>query len=154
MSVYQQAKGSPILKGVIVLLFGILIYVLYEPYQIREREENNKKESRARLVNIRAAQLLYISDHGSYAPSIDSLVAFIKGKIASGTVPEDTFKPLVFSPFSPDSLLHTPGSWRPYSVISVDTTVIKKYFAEDPDGYGSIGSLTDDSRVNKASWEE
>jgi hypothetical protein len=36
----------------------------------------------------------------------------------------------------------------------VDTTVIKKYVVEDPDGYGSIGSLTDDSRVNKASWEE
>lgn len=154
MSVYHEAKGSPILKGVIVLLFGILIYVLYEPYKVREQEETNKKESRARLINIRAAQLLHITEFGNYAPSIDSLVLFVKGKFAEGTVPEDTFKPLTLSAFDADSLLHTPGSWRPYSVTSVDTTVIKKYFADDPDGFGSIGSLTDDSRVNKASWEE
>ncbi len=154
MSVYHQSKGSPILKAVIVLLFGVLIYVLYEPYKIREEEETNKRESRARLTNIRAAQLLYITEHGKYAPSIDSLVVYVKGRMAAGTVPEGTFTPLTMSPFDPDSLLRSPGSWRPYAVTSVDTTVIKKYLAEDPDGYGSIGSLTDDSRVNKASWEE
>ena len=154
MSVYQETKGSPILKAVIVLLFGILIYIIYEPYQIREQEESNKRESRARLMNIRSAQLLYITDFGKYAPSIDSLIAFVKGKIAAGTVPADTFRPLTMSAFDPDSLHHTPGSLRPYSVTSVDSTVIKKYVAEDPDGYGTIGSLTDDSRVNKASWEE
>jgi type II secretory pathway pseudopilin PulG len=154
MSVYSQAKGSPILKAVIAVLFGILIYVLYEPYQIREQEETNKRESRARLMNIRSAQLMYITDYGKYAPSIDSLVLYVKAKIAAGTVPQDTFRPLTLSPFDADSLLRTPGSQRPYYVTSVDTTVIKKYVVEDPDGYGSIGSLTDDSRVNKASWEE
>lgn len=154
MSVYSQAKGSPILKAVIAVLFGVLIYVLYEPYQIREQEERNKKESRARLVNIRAAQLMYITEHGKYAPSIDSLVIYVKSKIAAGTIPPDTFRPLTFSAFDPDSLLRTPGSQRPYYLTSVDTTVIKKYVVEDPDGYGAIGSLTDDSRVNKASWEE
>src|SRR5512139_493111 len=135
MSVYSQAKGSPILKGVIVLLFGILIYVLYEPYQVREQVELNRRESRARLVNIRAGQLMYITDYAKYAPSIDSLVAYIKGKIAAGTVPSDTFKPLTTSAFDPDSLLRTPGSQRPYIVTSVDTTVIKKYVVEDPDGH-------------------
>lgn len=154
MSVYQQAKGSPILKGIIVLLFAILIYVLYEPYKVREQEESNKRESRARLVDIRAAQLLYIGEFGKYAPTLDSLITYVKKRIAEGTVPPDTFKPLSLSPFEPDSLLHTPGSWRPYMLMSVDTTVIKKYVVEDPDGHGSIGSLTDDGRVNKASWEE
>ena len=154
MSVYQDAKGSPILKGIIVVLFAILIYILYEPYKVREEEERNRKESRARMIDIRAGQLMYITQYNKYAPSIDSLVSFIKTKIASGTVPEDTFRPLTLSPFHPDSLLHTPGSWRSYDVRSVDTTVIKKYVVEDPDGYGSIGSLTDDARVNKASWEE
>lgn len=154
MSVYQESKGSPILKAIIVVLFGVLIYVLYQPYKIREQEELYKKESRVRMLDIRAAQLMYISEYGKYAKTIDSLVAYINIKAAASAVPEGTFKPLSMSPFVPESLLHTPGSWSPYEITAVDTTVIKKYVVNDPDGYGSIGSLTDDSRVNKASWEE
>ena len=154
MSVYQDAKGSPILKGVIVVLFGVLIYVLYQPYKIKEEQEIDKKEARARMVDIRAAQLLYIGQYGKYADSLDSLVSFVNFKMANDSIPEDTFKPLSLSPFVPESLLHTPGSWKPFDLVAVDTTVIKKYVLTDPDGYGSIGSLTDDSRVNKASWEE
>jgi hypothetical protein len=152
MSVYQEAKGSPILKAVIVVLFGVLAYVLYEPYMIREQEETNKRESRARMINIRQAQLLHIGQFGRYNTSMDSLVSFIN------TLPDSIrtmhFRPLALSPFVPESLLHTPKSSRPYFLQVVDTTAIKKYLVDDPDGYGSIGSLTDDSRVNKASWEE
>ncbi|MBI2618537.1 MAG: hypothetical protein HYW57_00470 [Ignavibacteriales bacterium] len=154
MSVYQESKGSPILKAVIVVLFGILVYVLYEPYQIREQEEMFKSESRARMINIRAGQLMYISENGKYAPHIDTLLAFIRARIDSGKVAPDTFKPLPTQEFTPESLRLAPKSGRPYMIVSVDTAVIKKYVVEDPDGYGSIGSLTDDSRVNKASWEE
>jgi hypothetical protein len=154
MSVYQESQGSPILKGVIVVLFGVLIYVLYQPYKIREEQEMWKKESRARLVDIRAGQLMYIGQYGKYATSIDSLVAYIRQKTDEGTVPEGTFKPLSTSPFVPESLLHAPESGRLYDMTAVDTTVIKKYMVSDPDGYGSIGSLTDDARVNKASWED
>lgn len=152
MSVYQEAKGSPILKGVIALLFVILAYVLYEPYQIRKEEETYQNESRARLINLRQAQLLHISQRSRYNTSLDSLVQFIH------TLPDSTrtayFKPLVLSSFVPESLLHAPKSWKSYRLQVVDTTAIMKYILEDPDGYGSIGSLTDDSRVNKASWEE
>lgn len=155
MSIYHEAKGSPALKAVIVVLFGILIYILYEPYAIREEEENFKRESRSRMMNIRTAQLLHISERGRYASSIDSLVSYIQLKLNStAPPPPETFKPLHMSPFAPESLLHAPKSHRKYVVVAVDTTVIKKYVVEDPDGYGSIGSLTDDTRVNKASWEE
>jgi len=152
MSVYQEAKGSPILKGVIVVLLGILLYVLYEPYQIREQEETFRRESRARMTNIRQAQLLYISEHNQYASNLDTLVAFIKTRPDS--VLQVLSRPLVLTSFVPESLLLAPKSGRPYRLTSVDTTVIKKYLLEDPDGYGSIGSLTDDTRVNKATWEE
>ena len=154
MSVYQEAKGSPILKGVIVVLFGVLIYVLYQPYKLKEEGELYKRESRARLIDIRAGQLMFISDYGRYATTIDSLVAYIKARMQEGKVADGTFRPLSMSAFAPESLLHTPGSWKPYVITAVDSTVIKKYVVTDPDGYGSIGSLTDDSRVNKASWEE
>ena len=154
MSIYHEAKGSPVLKAIIVVLLGILLYVLYEPYQIREREESYKKESRLRMTNIRTAQLQYISEKGVYANNLDTLVAFIKAKLAAGAIDRSIFKPLSHGEFSPDSLFRTPKSQRPYSLQTVEQTVIKKYLLEDPDGYGSIGSLTDDTRVNKASWEE
>ncbi|MEX2189768.1 MAG: hypothetical protein WEB33_03600 [Bacteroidota bacterium] len=152
MSVYHESKGSPILKGVIVVLLGILLYVLYEPFQIREEEEAFKRESRARLINIRQGQLLHIGATSAYAASLDSLVAFIRTRPDS--VLASYFQPLTMSTFAPESLLHTPKTWRPYRLTAVDTTVIKKYLVDDPDGYGSIGSLTDDQRVNKASWEQ
>ncbi|MEX2116038.1 MAG: hypothetical protein WEB37_04070 [Bacteroidota bacterium] len=152
MSLYHEAKGSPILKGVIVVLFGILLYVLYEPYQIRNAEESFKRESRARMLNLRQGQLLHIGTHSRYATHLDSLVEFIRSRPDS--VLASYFQPLTLSGFVPDSLLHTPKTWRPYQLITVDTTVIKKYLVDDPDGYGSIGSLTDDQRVNKPSWEQ
>lgn len=154
MSIYHESKGSPILKAIIVVLLGVLVYVLYEPYQIRQREEMFKKESRLRMMNIRAAQLAYISEYGRYCSSLDSLVAFIKERLQDGKLDPSVFKPLTHGTFEPDSLLHSPKSLKPYSLQTIETTVIKKYLLEDPDGYGSIGSLTDDTRVNKASWEE
>lgn len=152
MSVYHEAKGSPILKGVIVVLLGILLYVLYQPYQIREEEEAFRRESRARMINIRQGQLLHIGANSRYAESLDSLVAFIRTRPDS--LVAAYFQPLTMSAFVPESLLHTPKTWRPYQLTAVDTTIIKKYFVDDPDGYGFIGSLTDDQRVNKASWEQ
>ena len=41
-----------------------------------------------------------------------------------------------------------------YKLAVDDSSTVKKYLLEDPDGYGSIGSLTDDQKVNKASREE
>jgi hypothetical protein len=104
------------------------------------------------MINIRQAQLLYISEHLKYSNNLDSLVAFIKTRPDS--ILSSHFKPLAMGAFVPESLLLCPKSSRPYRLETVDTTVIKKYLLEDPDGYGSIGSLTDDTRVNKASWEE
>ncbi len=153
MSIYQKPKGSILYKVIIVILVGVLIYVLYEPFEIREREDSFRRESRARMSNIRTAQLQYIGEFGRYSSTMDSLVAFVKSELAAGTLSTETFKPLVFSPFVPESLSLAPKSYRPYVMTSVDTTIIKKYLLECPDGYGSIGSLTDDSRINKASWE-
>ena len=154
MSITQEAHGSIVLKIIIVILFGVLVYVIYQPFVIQEQEEMYQKESRLRMVNLRTAELQYISEYGIYSSSADSLVSFIKQKIEQGALSDANFKPLAMSPFVPESLIHTPKSWRPYQITSVDTTVIKKYVIEDPDGYGSIGSLTDDNRINKASWED
>lgn len=152
MSLTREAKGSVILKVIIVLLTAVLVYVIYEPYQIQAQEESFRAESRLRMVNIRAAQLQYIGNYGRYVSTLDSLVEFIE------TLPDTTraaiFLPLTTGTFTPRSLVTSPKSNRPYTFVAVDTSAIKKYVLECPDGYGTIGSLTDDSRVNKASWED
>lgn len=153
MSIYHQPKGSIVLKAIIVILIGVLIYVLYEPFKIREQENAYKKESRARMINIRLAQLQYISEYGIYASSMDTLIAFVNKNLESGVSSKENFKPLTFSEFVAESLLHSPKSLSPYRLTSIDTTIIKKYLLECPDGYGQIGSLTDESRINKADWE-
>lgn len=153
MSIYQEAHGSIVLKIIIALLIGILIYVIYEPYHIRQQEDIFKRESRTRMINIRTAQLAYIERFNRYTGSLDTLVQFINDSLL--TVPSDrvVFKPLVSGPFVPESLKYAPRSHRPYVLTSIDTTRIMKYLLEDPDGFGTVGSLTDNSKINKASWE-
>lgn len=152
MSISREAQGSNILKIVIVILAAVLVYVIYEPYQIQAQEESYRSESRLRMLNIRAAQLQHIGQYGRYASTLDSLVTFIQ--TLPDSVRTTSFVALSGGTFTPQSLLVAPKSGQPYMLASVDTTAIKKYLLEDPDGYGSIGSLTDDSRVNKASWED
>jgi hypothetical protein len=154
MSVYQQPKGSIVNKIIIALLLGALIYVIYEPYQIRKQEDLYKRESRLRMLNIRTAQLQHISKFYRYNSSLDSLVQFVKDSILAQGLANETFKPLSHGTFAVESLLYSPKSHRPYTFSALDTTRIKKYYLECPDGYGSIGSLTEDAKINKASWEE
>ena len=87
--------------------------------------------------------------------------------------PANPFVPLTSGQFTPDSLFRTPKTHSPY-VLQIDTSVsadtiygrnnqIKRidsslvignrYYLEDPDGYGSVGSLESDALKNTASWE-
>ena len=154
MSVYHEAKGSPIYKGIIVVLLALLVYVVYEPYTIKAAEEAYRAESRTRMLNIRAAQLQYINRYFRYNSSLDSLVQFVHDSLLTSGSWQEIFLPLSGGIFAPESLLHSPKSWRSYQFTAVDTARIKKYELICPDGYGSIGTLTDDTRVNKASWED
>ncbi len=154
MSVYQQPKGSIIYKAIIVVLVGLLIYVIYEPYQIREQERQFRHESRLRMLNVREAQLQHINRFFRYNSSVDSLVQFIRDSLIAQNINLERFRPLSHGLFTPESLLYSPRTHRPYILMADDTSRIKKYFLQCPDGHGSIGSMDDDTRVNKASWED
>jgi hypothetical protein len=88
--------------------------------------------------------------------------------------PANPFKSLLHGEFTADSLYRSPKSQSPFivqidtsvqsdtvvaartgKVLRVDTkTVIgKRYLIEDPDGYGTIGSIDNDALKNTASWE-
>jgi len=87
--------------------------------------------------------------------------------------PANPFKPLLSGAFVPESLKWTPKSHSVY-ILKIDTAIVidtvinrrgkitridttitfgTRYYLEDPDGYGSIGSLETDALKNTASWE-
>jgi hypothetical protein len=87
--------------------------------------------------------------------------------------PANPFEPLSNGEFVPDSLKWSPKSHSVY-VLQIDTAVVidtvinrrgkvtrvdttinfgTRYYLEDLDGYGTIGSLDTDALKNTASWE-
>jgi len=154
MAIQRPARGSIIFKVVIVILVLVLAWVLYQPYVLLKEEEAYKKESRLRMTNIRTGQLQHIGAYGRYATDLESLILFLKTDSLVIAKMDSLFKPLSGGIFVPESLVYAPKSHQRYMLEVDDTSTVKKYFLQCPDGYGSIGSLTDDSRINKASWED
>jgi hypothetical protein len=153
MSTRSKPKGSIILKIVIVLLLALLIYTIWEPFEIVRQEDSNQRESRLRMSNIRAAQMFYFRNHDTYVRDLDSLVYWIQTDSLVMAKSDSLFSPLVKSPFIPESLRFSPKSHQAYRMLVDDTSATKRYLIECPDGYGSIGSLTDLSLLHRASWE-
>ncbi len=105
----------------------------------------------------------------------DSTVAQVMAGIDTITGKStNPFKKLTIGEFIPDSIKYTPKSHSIY-ILQVDTstsidTVINfrtgkisridtnivigtRYYVEDPDGYGTIGSVDNEALKNTASWE-
>jgi len=173
------------LYAVIVILVIILVKVaIIDPTNIVQTENYYKTESRLRMKDIKEGEIIYFKKHNMFSGNLDSLVNFIKTSplVDSAKASYDTltnkstnpFSNLSSGKFTPDSLLYTPKSHKPYILkvdtsVTVDTVVNRygritkidttkkigtKYYLEDPDGYGSIGSITNDALKNTASWEQ
>jgi hypothetical protein len=130
---------------VIVGLIYLLIYVaIIEPTEVINRETYYKNESRARMDNIRQAQILWEERYETYSDNLDSLIHFIKTdtgvvntvlgfdsitmRSTNPFVDLTAIEPFVndsgdtiFS-FNPDSLFVSPKSHRRF-IVKVDTTV-------------------------------
>ncbi len=168
---------------IVLLVALLVKVAIIDPKDEVASEKYNKIESRLRMANLKEAQILWEKKYGKFTGSVDSLVNFIKNdpmvqKVRTGfdslsKKPTDPFVNLSHGEFTPDSLFRTPKSWQ-FFVMQIDTseqvdtvvnqqgkvlrvekhTVIgKRYVIEDPDGYGSVGSLLDDALKNTASWE-
>jgi hypothetical protein len=168
---------------IVLLAALLVKVAIIDPKDEVASEKYNKTESRLRMANLKEAQILWEKKFGKFTGSLDSLVNFIKSdpmvqKVRTGfdslsKRPTDPFKNLSHGEFTPDSLFRTPKSWQ-FFVMQIDTseqvdtvvnqqgkvlrvekyTVIgKRYLIEDPDGYGTVGSLLDDALKNTASWE-
>lgn len=93
-----------VLWVVILILVYVLIRVAYvEPTKVVEAERYNKAESRARMDNLRQAEILWEEKKGSYTDNLDSLIHFMKTdstvvKVIQGV---DTITARTTNPFVP-----------------------------------------------------
>jgi len=133
------------LYAVMAILVVLLIQVaIVEPTQVTAREKYYKTESRARMNNLRQAQILWEKSHEIYTDNIDSLVHFIINdtSVANTVLGYDSITQRATNPFSnltefepflsdsgdtlfkfnPDSLFVTPKSHQRF-VVKVDTTL-------------------------------
>ncbi len=168
---------------IVVLVVILVKVAIIDPKDAVEKEKYYKQESHLRMKNIKEAEILWNKKYGHYTGNLDSLINFVKTDPMVDSVmnafdslsrrPANPFVPLTSGQFTPDSLYRTPRSNSLY-VLQIDTSVtadtiygrkneIKRidssqvvgtrYFLNDPDGYGSIGSLESDALKNTASWE-
>jgi hypothetical protein len=166
-----------------ILTFLLIKVAVIDPKGEIDAEKYYKREARLRMANLKEAEILYDKKYKQFTNNVDKLVEFIKtDKFVDSVVnafdsttmkPANPFKPLSDGIFTPDSLYRTPKSNKPFIVqidtsISNDTVVNQrgkvlrvdtkkligtKYYIEDPDGFGTIGSLDNDALKNTASWE-
>jgi hypothetical protein len=166
-----------------VLIVILVKVAIIDPKDVVEKETYFKQESRLRMKNIKEAEILWNKRHGKFTGNLDSLIHFIKTDPMVDSVmnafdslsrrPANPFVPLTSGQFTPDSLYKTPKSDKEY-VLQVDTSVVadtifgrhkeikridssvvvgNRYYLNDPDGYGSVGSLESDALKNTASWD-
>lgn len=169
---------------VIAILSVLLIKIaIIDPKNAVEQERFWRTESRLRMNNIKAAEILYQSKFGNYTDDLQKLITFIKTDNFVDSVmnafdsltmkPANPFKPLSNGEFTPESLMHSPRSFQEYIlqidtsltidttinrrgvVIKIDSTLVlgTRYYLEDPDGYGTVGDLNSDALKNTSSWE-
>lgn len=166
-----------------ILTVILIKVAIIDPKEILEKEAYYKKEARLRMTNLKQAEILWQKKNGSFTDNLDSLINFVKtdkfvDSIVNSIDPmtnksSNPFVKLSHGEFTPDSLYRTPKSQQRF-IIKIDSSetvdsvvtpkgkllrlekkIIKgtKYYIEDPDGYGTVGSLENDALKNTASWE-
>ncbi|HKJ82058.1 MAG TPA: hypothetical protein VJ954_08545 [Ignavibacteriaceae bacterium] len=168
---------------IVILIIILVKVAIIDPKNTVEQENYYKNEARLRMKNIKEAEILYQKKYNQYSGNIDSLIEFVKTDPMVDSVMNaydslarrsaNPFVSLSDGQFNPDSLLRTPKSQQPFTLkidssetadtvtnrrgrivrIEKHSVVGTKYYLEDPDGYGSIGSLDNDALKNTASWE-
>ncbi|MFZ1517583.1 MAG: hypothetical protein WAU11_02345 [Ignavibacteriaceae bacterium] len=166
-----------------ILTLVLIKVAVIDPKEEIDTENYYKKETRLRMANLKEAQILWEKKYGSFTNSLDKLIEFVKNdKFVDSVVnafdsltmkPANPFKSLTDGSFTPDSLFTSPKSNQRF-VMKIDssevidsvvtpagkflraekkTVIGKKYYIEDPNGYGTIGSIDNDALKNTASWE-
>jgi hypothetical protein len=168
---------------IVILIALLVKVAVIDPKEIVQEEKYYRKESRLRMDNLKEAQILWYNKYGRFTDNLDSLINFVKNDPYVDSVvnaydsisrrPANPFDKLSTGEFTPDSLFRSPKSQQQY-IVKIDTTssidtvvnrqgqmvrldsntvIGSRYYIEDPDGYGTIGSIENDALKNTASWE-
>lgn len=166
-----------------VLTILLIKVAVLDPKTEIDAEKYYKQETRLRMSNLKEAQILWEKKNGAFTNSLDKLIEFIKSDRYVDSVmkafdsltmkPANPFKNLSDGKFTPESLYTSPKTFDRF-VMKIDTSVVsdtivnpsgkilrvetktvigKRYLIEDPNGYGTIGSIDNDALKNTASWE-
>ncbi|MFO7445811.1 MAG: hypothetical protein R6W90_05560 [Ignavibacteriaceae bacterium] len=168
---------------IVILIFLLVKVAVIDPKEIVEEERYYKRESRLRMENLKEAEILWQKKYGMFTNNVDSLILFVKNDPMVDSIinafdslsrrPANPFVSLSSGEFVPDSLGRTPKSQQPYIVLidtstQVDTVINQRgkilrvdsavvvgelYYIEDPDGYGTVGSIDNAALKNSSSWE-
>ena len=71
---YPNVQGSLLLKVVIVILAGVLVYAIYLPNKIWTIEQAEEEECRFRLIALNEAQSQFYIPYETYADSIETIM--------------------------------------------------------------------------------
>ena len=165
-----------------ILTIILIKIAIIDPGKYVAEEKYNRTESRLRMDNIKEAEILWQRKNGNFTGDLDKLINFIKYDPYVDSVIHtfdslmmkiaNPFTALSNGEFTPDSLKWSPKTHSPY-LLQIDTSVVvdtiinrrgkitkidstvtygTRYYLEDPDGYGTIGSLETDALKNTASW--
>jgi len=121
---------------IIVLVFVLVQVSIIEPTRVIKTQTYNKTESRARMLNLMEAQMLYERKNDVYSDNLDTLIYFIKNDsgVALLMAGFDTlyrndsmvfrttspFHNLAAGEFIPDSIYTSPRSGKLF-IVQVDT---------------------------------
>ena len=168
---------------IVILIAILIKVAIIDPKNIVESENFYRNEARLRMKNLKEGEILYQKKYNHFTGNLDTLINFIKSDQMVDSVMNhvDTmthkstnpFAKLSDGKFTPDSLFRTPKSQKEFT-LEIDSTVTPdtvmdrrgrilriekhtvmgtRYYINDPDGYGSIGSIDNDALKNTASWE-
>ena len=168
---------------IIILALILVKVAIIDPKNAVETIEFYKNESHLRMKNLKEGEILWEQKHGRFTGDLDSLITFIKTDPMVDSVMNaydslskrnaNPFVALSSGSFTPESLYFSPRTHQKYflevdTTVAADTVVNRRgqitridsittmgnlYYLEDPDGFGSIGSTTDQALKNTASWE-
>ena len=74
MVAYPKVQGSLLLKVIIVILAGVLVYAIYLPNKIWTIEQAEEDECRFRLIALNEAQSQFYTLYEAYADSIETIM--------------------------------------------------------------------------------
>jgi hypothetical protein len=148
-----KPRGSVILKIIIVFLIALLVYTIWEPFDIIRTDEEHRAESRTRMAILRNTQILYFTQNRTYQRDIDSLITWLTTDSLAVARQDSLIRDVTAQPVNPEDLKYSPRSHEKYTILVDDTSSTHRYRIECPDSYGFVSDLDDVSQLHRASWE-